>query len=143
MTWRFHGRKRLRPNLRESPQCYSATCAPQTFTSQNVLRSPRAERAKIAFRRRGSSCMRTIMAHNFRGPPGIDNVNCPKKETSGMRRLWILTFLLMPVFAGGCKMCYSWQLGRDRAPEPAAGMCAPPCATPCETGCCNSCNSCQ
>ncbi len=61
-----------------------------------------------------------------------------------MRWLWILTLLLMPVFAGGCKMCYSWQLGRDRAPEQAPGMCAPPCATPCESGC-NSgcCNSCQ
>ena len=34
-----------------------------------------------------------------------------------MKRLWILAFLLMPVLAGGCKMCYSWQLGRDRAPE--------------------------
>ncbi len=56
-----------------------------------------------------------------------------------MRRLWILTLLLMPVFAGGCKMCYSWQLGRDRAAEPAPATCAPPCATPCESCCpCNN-----
>ena len=43
-----------------------------------------------------------------------------------MKRLWILMLLLMPVFAGGCKMCYSWQLGRDRAPRSTAGdVCSP------------------
>ena len=41
-----------------------------------------------------------------------------------MKWLWILAVLLMPVIAGGCKMCYSWQLGRDKAPEPAPA-CAP------------------
>ena len=39
-----------------------------------------------------------------------------------MKWLWILT-LAMPVLAGGCKLCYSWQLGRDRAPETTQGMC--------------------
>ena len=48
-----------------------------------------------------------------------------------MKKLWIMIFLLMPVFAGGCKLCYSWQLGRDRPPDQAPGMCAPPCAAPC------------
>jgi len=57
-----------------------------------------------------------------------------------MKRLYVLMFLLMPVFAGGCKMCYSWQIGRDRAPEtPAPAMCAPPCEAPC--GSCCPCNN--
>ena len=58
-----------------------------------------------------------------------------------MKKLLIMILLLMPVFAGGCKMCYSGQLGRDRAPEPTpVGACAPPCgcAAPCESCCpCN------
>jgi hypothetical protein len=48
-----------------------------------------------------------------------------------MKRLWLLAVLLLPVIAGGCKLCYSWQLGRDRAPEAQPAMCAPPCEAPC------------
>ena len=54
-----------------------------------------------------------------------DGNDLRRKETSGMKWLWILMLLLMPMFAGGCKVCYSWQLGRDRAAEPApAAACA-------------------
>ncbi len=55
-----------------------------------------------------------------------------------MRRLWILAILLMPLLAGGCKVCYSWQFGRDRAPE---GQQPPMCASPCEAPC-SSCGAC-
>ena len=66
------------------------------------------------------------MAHNFGELPGLDDGTAlPRKETSGMKRLWILALLLMPVFAGGCKLCYSWQLGRDRPAEPAAATVCP------------------
>jgi hypothetical protein len=52
-----------------------------------------------------------------------------------MKKLWILAFLLMPVLAGGCKLCYSWQFGRDRAPEAQQpGMCAP-CEAPSAPSC--------
>ena len=47
-----------------------------------------------------------------------------------MRKLWMLILLLMPVFAGGCKMCYSWQLGRDRAARAGPGdVCPTLCCT--------------
>ena len=108
----------------------------QSFARQCVLRGWQGEIAKNAARRHVLSCIRTVMAHNFSGPIEIDDgSDLPRKETSGMKSLWILTLLLMPVFAGGCKTCYAWQLGRDRAAEPAQGVCAPPCATPCESGC--------
>ena len=39
-----------------------------------------------------------------------------------MKRLWILILLLTPVFAGGCKTCFLWQLGTDRAPAGPSGV---------------------
>jgi hypothetical protein len=55
-----------------------------------------------------------------------------------MKRLLIWTFLLLlPVAVGGCKVCYSWQLGRDQGcSQPVAPACAP-CEMPC--GSCPSC----
>jgi hypothetical protein len=52
-----------------------------------------------------------------------------------MRRLWILILVLMPVFAGGCKSGFLWQLGPDRIAVGAPATCAPPCATPGEPCC--------
>jgi hypothetical protein len=64
-----------------------------------------------------------------------------------MKSLWVLmAAVLISVGASGCKMCYSWQLGRDR-PQPAGcvpmtqgapcGTCEPACQAcpPCEQPC--------
>ena len=43
---------------------------PYSFARRNVLRGRQAAAAKTAARRLNSSCMRTVMAHNFPGIAG-------------------------------------------------------------------------
>jgi hypothetical protein len=51
--------------------------------------------------------------------------------------LTLAALLLLSATAGGCKTCYSWQLGHDRVEPPPAAY-APQCAPACE--CAPACN---
>jgi len=54
--------------------------APQSFASQNLLRRRLVKIAKIAVPTGNPSCMCTVMAHNFRGSPGLDDGMDPAKK---------------------------------------------------------------
>jgi hypothetical protein len=86
-------------------------------------------------------CFLRPIAQNFRGFVGVKDLTQEAWRRSTvnktMKKLSLLALLLVAPLCAGCKMAYSWQVGRDK--ESAAPMCET-CDPGC--GCSGGCSSC-